>query len=214
MYNETILDLLDSGSGATKLHVQASGQGVSVPVQNLKKKKKRESIFNFSQGLTEIEVKTLADVRKVMEKGERNRSTAQTAMNSTRYKKANFLTRIHHWKRSSRSHLILSVSLTGVDAVSKAVTRGKLMLVDLAGSERISRSEAKGQRLVEAAAINKSLTSLGQVYRGLSTLDLRHAIIVGIYRFTYQRSAHSLPKFQIDSLAAASTWRRFQGAAA
>ena len=85
MYNETILDLLDSGSGATKLHVQASGQGVSVPVQNLKKKKKkRESIFNFSQGLTEIEVKTLADVRKVMEKGERNRSTAQTAMNSTR----------------------------------------------------------------------------------------------------------------------------------
>lgn len=37
------------------------------------------------------------------------------------------------------------------------------MLVDLAGSERISRSEATGQRLVEAAAINKSLSALGQV---------------------------------------------------
>lgn len=43
------------------------------------------------------------------------------------------------------------------------MTHGKLTLVDLAGSERISKTEATGQRLVEAAAINKSLTSLGQV---------------------------------------------------
>ena len=35
--------------------------------------------------------------------------------------------------------------------------------MDLAGSERISRTEAKGMRLVEAAAINKSLSALGQV---------------------------------------------------
>lgn len=44
-------------------------------------------------------------------------------------------------------------------------TRGTLSLCDLAGSERISRTEAEGQRLVEAAAINKSLTALGQVHR-------------------------------------------------
>eukprot|EP00118_Oscarella_pearsei_P007350 m.35601 g.35601 ORF g.35601 m.35601 type:complete len:834 (+) comp32144_c0_seq3:2412-4913(+) len=135
VYNETVLDLLESGLGATKLQIQATGRGVSVP------------------GLTEVEVKTLADVREVMRKGDKNRSTAQTAMNS----------------QSSRSHLILSVSVTGIDAVSKAITRGKLMLVDLAGSERISRSEATGQRLVEAAAINKSLTSLGQVFTALRT---------------------------------------------
>lgn len=47
--------------------------------------------------------------------------------------------------------------------MSGVVTRGKLTLVDLAGSERISRSEASGLRLVEAAAINKSLSALGQV---------------------------------------------------
>ena len=37
------------------------------------------------------------------------------------------------------------------------------MLVDLAGSERIAKTGATGHTLVEAAAINKSLTSLGQV---------------------------------------------------
>ena len=64
---------------------------------------------------------------------------------------------------SSRSHLLLRLSVVGVDQLSKATTSGSLTLVDLAGSERISRSEATGSRLVEAAAINKSLSALGQV---------------------------------------------------
>jgi len=51
----------------------------------------------------------------------------------------------------------------GYNKVSKATSHGRLTLVDLAGSERISRSEATGIRLVEAAAINKSLSALGQV---------------------------------------------------
>lgn len=64
---------------------------------------------------------------------------------------------------SSRSHLLFTLKLDGYDMVSKATTHGRLTLVDLAGSERISRSEATGIRLVEAAAINKSLSALGQV---------------------------------------------------
>ena len=40
---------------------------------------------------------------------------------------------------------------------------GTLTLCDLAGSERVSKTEATGQRLVEAASINKSLSALGQV---------------------------------------------------
>jgi kinesin family protein C2/C3 len=43
-----------------------------------------------------------------------------------------------------------------------------LNLIDLAGSERISKSEAEGQRLIEACNINQSLTALGKVLYGLA----------------------------------------------
>ena len=64
---------------------------------------------------------------------------------------------------SSRSHLLLRISVCGTDVVSRAVSNGVLTLCDLAGSERIGKTDARGQRLVEAAAINKSLSALGQV---------------------------------------------------
>lgn len=65
---------------------------------------------------------------------------------------------------------MVALEVEGLDRVSGLTSRGTLTLCDLAGSERISKTEAEGQRLVEAAAINKSLTALGQVqtHRGLT----------------------------------------------
>ena len=63
------------------------------------------------------------------------------------------------------------INVSGEDKVTGAISKGVLTLCDLAGSERISKTEATGQRLVEAAAINKSLSALGQV---------RSAVIVNV----------------------------------
>lgn len=41
--------------------------------------------------------------------------------------------------------------------------------VDLAGSEKTKKTQATGQRLEEAKAINQSLTALGQVMVALGT---------------------------------------------
>lgn len=98
-------------------------------------------------------IKTEADVQRVMQMGEKHRSVASTSMNTD----------------SSRSHLLLQLTVVGINKISNARTHGKLTLVDLAGSERVSKTDASGERLVEAAAINKSLTSLGQVFKSLST---------------------------------------------
>ena len=105
----------------------------------------------FVTNVTERPIVTTEDVVKTLADGEVNRSTASTKMNSV----------------SSRSHLLLQLMVEGHDTVSGQVTRGKLTMVDLAGSERISKTEATGQRLVEAAAINKSLSALGQTFTAL-----------------------------------------------
>lgn len=105
----------------------------------------------YIPGLSEIEVTTMKDVESIIEAGEKNRKVANTVMNTN----------------SSRSHLLLVLTVEGHDRVSKTISKGRLTLVDLAGSERISRTEAKGIRLVEAAAINKSLSALGQVFAAI-----------------------------------------------
>ena len=107
----------------------------------------------FVSNLVERQVTSVEDVMKILAEGDANRSVASTSMNAS----------------SSRSHLLLQITVNTYNNISNVSTTGKLTLVDLAGSERISKSEATGQRLVEAAAINKSLSALGQVFTSIRT---------------------------------------------
>lgn len=109
--------------------------------------------LSFVSNLSQHEVTTEQEVLDILARGDANRSVAATKMNST----------------SSRSHCLLQIAVHSQDKISGQKACGTLSLVDLAGSERISKTEASGQRLVEAAAINKSLTALGQVFAGLRT---------------------------------------------
>ena len=111
--------------------------------------------LGFVSGLNWRGIKTIEDVVQALLDGEETRSVAYTKMNSA----------------SSRSHLVLTLEVTGVDKVTKEKTVGKLRMVDLAGSERNSKSGATGQQLVEANAINTSLSALGQVFIGLRAGD-------------------------------------------
>jgi kinesin family protein C2/C3 len=134
VYNEQIYDVLTSDR-STPLQIR-SGAGRT-----------------WVDGATEVTVAAQEEVVKVMETGDKNRSTGATLMNTD----------------SSRSHLLFRIKVTGVNKISNQTVAGALTLVDLAGSERVSKTDASGERLVEAAAINKSLTCLGQVFKALST---------------------------------------------
>jgi kinesin family protein C1 len=87
----------------------------------------------------------------ISELAARHRSVAQTAMN----------------ERSSRSHSIFALHLKATNKLQGIVLNGTLSLVDLAGSERLDRSGATGDRLKESVAINKSLSSLADVFVAL-----------------------------------------------
>ena len=96
-------------------------------------------------------VDTAQAAMKTLQKGNSNRATACTKMNSA----------------SSRSHaaLIVRVTCTG----GTRTLNGMLYLVDLAGSERVKKSGVEGAAFDEAKAINQSLTTLGRCIEVLAS---------------------------------------------
>merc|ERR1719171_2452830 len=65
---------------------------------------------------------------------------------------------------SSRSHSVFALYLRGVNKESNCELHGALHLVDLAGSERLGKSGSTGDRLKETQNINRSLSSLVDVF--------------------------------------------------
>lgn len=140
IYNENLRDLIreDDGSVAPKLDIRKDPKSPSATAV-------------YVPNLTEIAVDSVEGVWEVMERGANNRSQGKTNMN----------------EHSSRSHLILKVTVVCEDFSSGVKSSGTLHLVDLAGSERVGRSNVSGDRLKEAQHINKSLATLGDVFMSL-----------------------------------------------
>ncbi|KAF8776756.1 hypothetical protein HU200_003494 [Digitaria exilis] len=112
----------------------------------------------YVENLTESEVGCVSDIIKLLMQGSANRKVAATNMN----------------RESSRSHSVFTCIIESrweKDSASN-LRFARLNLVDLAGSERQRTSGAEGERLKEAANINKSLSTLGLVIMNL--VDLAH----------------------------------------
>ncbi|XP_054831629.1 kinesin-like protein KIF2A [Eublepharis macularius] len=98
-------------------------------------------------GLLEQEVLCVEDVMKLIETGNRCRTSAQTSVNT----------------HSSRSHAVFQIILK-----RKGRLYGKFSLIDLAGNERgADTSTADRQTRLEGAEINRSLLALKECIRAL-----------------------------------------------
>ncbi|KAG8713858.1 kinesin-like nuclear fusion protein [Ceratobasidium sp. 394] len=96
-----------------------------------------------------------AQVHALLQRAHKRRTVAATLMN----------------ERSSRSHSVFTLRVTGQNTHTGESCTGSLNLVDLAGSERLSSSGAANDRdrLKETQAINKSLSALGDVIAALGS---------------------------------------------
>ena len=152
IYNEECRDLL-AKRGGHKIDVSGFGaESLNASGSNGSRTKTKTvaGADNVPDAVARV-VRDADDVYAAMREGEANRSTGATAMNA----------------RSSRSHSVVIVRVEAVSRETNVKTRGALFLVDLAGSERVARSEASGDRLLEARHINKSLSALGDVVSAL-----------------------------------------------
>ncbi|KAH8264959.1 hypothetical protein KR038_008856 [Drosophila bunnanda] len=132
IYMEELRDLLKPNS--KNLEVRERGSGVYVP------------------NLHAINCKSVDDMIRVMQVGNKNRTVGFTNMN----------------EHSSRSHAIFMIKIEMCDTETNTIKVGKLNLIDLAGSERQSKTGASAERLKEASKINLALSSLGNVISALA----------------------------------------------
>ena len=115
----------------------------------------------YVKDLSKYPVKNVDETLKVLRKGQNVRVVGATKMNPG----------------SSRSHSVFSITIETCETGAAGVKHyrvGKLNLVDLAGSERQKKTEAQGDRLQEAKAINLSLSALGNVIKALVSGKATH----------------------------------------
>ena len=106
----------------------------------------------YVEKLTEVYVSTPEEVFKFLKIGKKNRSVGRTNMNLV----------------SSRSHLLVNLTLHQNDTKNEIAKNGKLLMVDLAGSEKVSKTKAEGKTFEESKQINQSLLYLGNVINALN----------------------------------------------
>ena len=157
VYNETVRDILATSSEVAtgSIHEVNSSENKASSKYRISYSNGKVSVSDMVS--IDINATTLESGRKclndILQTAQCNRSTAVTAMN----------------ERSSRSHCLFYLDVSGYHADADTYMEGGLRLVDLAGSERLARAGTGGDssRFRETVSINKSLSSLGEVFLAL-----------------------------------------------
>lgn len=147
IYNETVRDLLAIGT--------RKGQGGECEIRRAGPGSEELTVTNARY----VPVSCEKEVEALLHLARQNRAVARTAQN----------------ERSSRSHSVFQLQISGEHAARGLQCGAPLNLVDLAGSERLDTGLALGpgerDRLRETQAINSSLSTLGLVIMALSNKE-------------------------------------------
>ncbi|EOD10027.1 hypothetical protein EMIHUDRAFT_416697 [Emiliania huxleyi CCMP1516] len=168
VYNEEVRDLLaPPPKGAEPRRARAAG-------------KNRPRFV----GLKSTRVATAEEVAPLLAAAQRVRSTASTKMND----------------RSSRSHYVFRMRIRrreGEGGGRRTSRRLTPRSVRDAGSERVKESGVSGEQMVEARAINKSLSSLGDVAAlasGAKHVPFRNSKLTHLMQNALSGSLKTLPR--------------------
>ncbi|KAF0884444.1 KIFC1 protein, partial [Crocuta crocuta] len=147
IYNETVRDLLATGT--------RKGQGGECEIRRAGPGSEELTVTNARY----VPVSCEKEVEALLHLARQNRAVARTAQN----------------ERSSRSHSVFQLQISGEHAGRGLQCGAPLSLVDLAGSERLDPGLTLGpgerERLRETQAINSSLSTLGLVIMALSNKE-------------------------------------------
>jgi kinesin family protein C1 len=136
VYNETLRDLL-----------RGSGDAAAGPTDGYVIAQ-HEQWGTMVTGMNCIEVDSIDKINSLMARAAKQRAVGATDVHAI----------------SSRSHSVFGLYIKGVNQLLDSEVHGALHLVDLAGSERLDKSGSTGERLKETRNINRSLSSLADVF--------------------------------------------------
>lgn len=166
------------------------------------------------QGLEQLPITNFDSFRQTYNLGCKNRTTAETKLNSTSSRShALILLKVHllfQKKKKSYFSLTPTYQLNYTEQVAPFRTlTSKINLIDLAGSEDNRRTNNIGVRMLESSAINTSLFVLGKVVDALNDNSveyqlLRVCFLLLMYVGFFSSSFHSSSKSCVFPIATAS----------